>query len=464
MRINELLNHAAPSSFSHDDSTALSGKHTNVKESDDAYYWTDRNTGHRWMRNDEYKVNLTTGKEYNLDGTPVWGGKKASTKPSAPTARYYHDVPFSKKELAKAEGMRWDPVKKKWYHTSLASSNKSEFKALSLTEASKLVADWSAFDEMTNDEIKAELSNYTDQELIILLGDGDGESMPSTLLKLAKSELKKRRMPAVNEGLSYSEELAAKLPDGLTNADDILDAAFALAVKEQGKTRARYWFIVNEDFKDELVSSYLDRKKAVKVDEGAEPIPVQMSDLKIEEHDNDEWVTISVGPTAGNRVAFIKYLATDLYFKKYEVKSKTGKPFRFDTFKANGFAVKVEDRKALLTFIMRAINKFNTQIKKDLEHKQKAPERRKAAAIDYAAQCKITQNELKKKYGDAVNLVRTRQIGGDDGYQYNVLVRKDDRWVSIMNGLTQREADYYKNIEMENIAKKNGWGQYAKAD
>lgn len=228
------------------------------------------------------------------------------------------------------------------------------------------------------------------------MGDGDGESIPSTLLKLVRTELKKRRMSAVNEG--------------------------------------------------------------------AEPIPVQMSDLKIEEHDNDEWVTISVGPSAGNRVAFIKYLAADLYFKKYEVKSKTGKPFRFDTFKANGFAVKVEDRKALLTFIMRAINKFNTQIKKDLEHKQKAPERRKAAAIDYAAQRKITQDELKKKYGDAVNLVRTRQIGGDDGYQYNVLVRKDDRWVSIMNGLTQREADYYKNIEMENMAKKNGWGQYAKVD
>lgn len=29
--------------------------------------------------------------------------------------RFYLDVPYSRKEEAKQEGCRWDPIKKKWY-------------------------------------------------------------------------------------------------------------------------------------------------------------------------------------------------------------------------------------------------------------------------------------------------------------------------------------------------------------
>ena len=79
-------------------------------ESERWSYYTDKH-GNKWKNNDEYRVNLTTGEEFNLDGTPVWSGKKRKTEKT----RYYYEVPFAQKEKAKSFGMRWDPEKKKWY-------------------------------------------------------------------------------------------------------------------------------------------------------------------------------------------------------------------------------------------------------------------------------------------------------------------------------------------------------------
>lgn len=99
------------------------GKYAAVNESEHPHYWTDKKTGHEWMTTDEYHVNLTTGEEFDLGWRPVWDVKPGKS-------RYYFDVPFSKKEEAKKEGMRWDPAKKKWYHSSEFASSKSRFKAL----------------------------------------------------------------------------------------------------------------------------------------------------------------------------------------------------------------------------------------------------------------------------------------------------------------------------------------------
>lgn len=41
--------------------------------------------------------------------------------------RYYHRVPFAKKDEAKREGMRFDGQKKKWYHTDATKSKNSNF-------------------------------------------------------------------------------------------------------------------------------------------------------------------------------------------------------------------------------------------------------------------------------------------------------------------------------------------------
>lgn len=47
-----------------------------------------------------------------------------------PGARIYHDVPFKRKDEAKAEGMKFDGDKKKWYHTDSTRSHYSKFEKL----------------------------------------------------------------------------------------------------------------------------------------------------------------------------------------------------------------------------------------------------------------------------------------------------------------------------------------------
>lgn len=53
---------------------------------------------------------------------------KAAPKPAA--TKHYHEVPYAKKEDAKAEGMKWHAEKKKWYHTDAGKSATSKFKKL----------------------------------------------------------------------------------------------------------------------------------------------------------------------------------------------------------------------------------------------------------------------------------------------------------------------------------------------
>jgi hypothetical protein len=54
----------------------------------------------------------------------------SSNAPSNTTQKIYHNVPFKQKDQAKAEGMRFDGEKKKWYHTSDQNSKKSAFPKL----------------------------------------------------------------------------------------------------------------------------------------------------------------------------------------------------------------------------------------------------------------------------------------------------------------------------------------------
>lgn len=53
-----------------------------------------------------------------------------TTRPAGnkPATRYYHKVDFADRGLAKAEGMKWDSDKKKWYHTDARKSINSAFK------------------------------------------------------------------------------------------------------------------------------------------------------------------------------------------------------------------------------------------------------------------------------------------------------------------------------------------------
>lgn len=54
----------------------------------------------------------------------------SSSTPSSTSQKIYHNVPFKQKDQAKAEGMRFDGEKKKWYHTNGEKSKKSAFPKL----------------------------------------------------------------------------------------------------------------------------------------------------------------------------------------------------------------------------------------------------------------------------------------------------------------------------------------------
>jgi hypothetical protein len=57
-------------------------------------------------------------------------------------------------------------------------------------------------------------------------------------------------------GAYYNEQLASKLPKGLTDEDEILSAAFEIAVKDLGPDRAKHTFYRDEDFQGDLLDAY----------------------------------------------------------------------------------------------------------------------------------------------------------------------------------------------------------------
>lgn len=95
--------------------------------------YTDEN-GITW--NDEGEGVGPGGVMYQrIGGKIVQVGRRQSRlgpRPKLPpitTKRLYHVVPFAKKDEAKAEGMRWDPDVKRWYHTDPTKSAASKFNA-----------------------------------------------------------------------------------------------------------------------------------------------------------------------------------------------------------------------------------------------------------------------------------------------------------------------------------------------
>ena len=109
-----------------------------------------------------------------------------------------------------------------------------------------------------------------------------------------------------------------------------------------------------------------------------------------------------------------------------------------------------------------AADKAVAKVKKEqaaiAKHKASAPKRKAEASKFAAEKRKKDVAEYDKKYGKGTwNRVTYKQEGGDDGYSYVVRVDGRSKW----NGLTQREAMYYKTKEVEEIAKKEKLGQYA---
>jgi hypothetical protein len=107
-----------------------------------------------------------------------------------------------------------------------------------------------------------------------------------------------------------------------------------------------------------------------------------------------------------------------------------------------------------------AVVKVQKEVKALAKHKAEAPKRKAEASKFNAELRKGDMAEKAKLYGKGTwGRVTYRQEGGDDGYQYVVRVDGRSKW----NGLTQRQAAYEKEREVDAIAQKEKLGKYAEA-
>jgi len=105
---------------------------------------------------------------------------------------------------------------------------------------------------------------------------------------------------------------------------------------------------------------------------------------------------------------------------------------------------------SMVSAAMNAEQKYKT---KDDKWKAGAPGRRKEEDKFRRIKYQKDRQELFNKYGRKnVESVTARQIGGDDGYQWNVLINGQ----SMVNGLTQSQVSYYKTKAYELLLKKHG--------
>lgn len=106
----------------------------------------------------------------------------------------------------------------------------------------------------------------------------------------------------------------------------------------------------------------------------------------------------------------------------------------------------------------KAVAKAKKEAAAAQRHKDNAPKRKAEAAKYQAEKRKTDLAGYAEKYGKGTwNRVTYKQEGGDDGYSY--VLRVDGRVKH--NGLTQREATYYKEREVDEIAKREKLGKYA---
>jgi hypothetical protein len=87
------------------------------------------------------------------------------------------------------------------------------------------------------------------------------------------------------------------------------------------------------------------------------------------------------------------------------------------------------------------------------QNRVEAPARRAAAAKSYRKEYSADREKLYQQFGKTnVQSVTARQIGGDDGYQWTVLINGRP----FVNGLTQPEVDGYKRQAYAELVKRNG--------
>jgi hypothetical protein len=219
---------------------------------------------------------------------------------------------------------------------------------------------------------------------------------------------------------------------------------------------------------------------------------ISASDFKIEEADGK--YKVSVNATGGPLISAMRSLAfapdsrdtvgedDDAYDKLVKSGAKFGKiassftvsgrPLApaadrrtfgaWEKFKAKSCLFKIDPSvkdpiKEIKTMIDAVVEYQNHELKYQADWKAGAEDRKKSASKSGAATQKARLAKLAELYGkETIGRVKIKQIGGDDGYQYNVIV--DGR--SIMNGLTKSSAEHEREIVWKQLAKKAGLGTY----
>jgi hypothetical protein len=112
----------------------------------------------------------------------------------------------------------------------------------------------------------------------------------------------------------------------------------------------------------------------------------------------------------------------------------------------------------LQTATAKAVARIQKEMKANAKYKADAPKRKAEASKFQAEKRKEDMAKYDKLYGKGTwKRVTYRQEGGDDGYAYVIRVDGRAKW----NGLTQREAMYRKEEEVDAIAKREKLGKYA---
>lgn len=140
----------------------------------------------------------------------------------------------------------------------------------------------------------------------------------------------------------------------------------------------------------------------------------------------------------------------------WEARKKVG----WDRFKPAGLVFRFDEsipENTAMASVRAILDAFKARAEKYAakreKHKAGAPERAKAAAASYRVGYQKDRQALYDKYGKSnVLSVTARQIGGDDGYQWNVLINNRP----MVNGLTQSQVPHYKQQAYDMLLKKYG--------
>lgn len=129
----------------------------------------------------------------------------------------------------------------------------------------------------------------------------------------------------------------------------------------------------------------------------------------------------------------------------------------YHRFKPNGLVLEFPEGTNAVEKSNEILGQFTAKAEKEVSRREKeragAPERRKEMSKLYRSEYNDERQKLIDQFGKKnVDSVTAKQIGGDDGYQWTVLINGRQ----FVNGLTRGEVDGYKRAAYDDQLKRNG--------